>query len=147
MLLSYLFIHGFLGTVFTCTQNSFKCSYQLLKLVVHFKLIELSPYQLNPVYSSERLVLNNLLSPISLQIIGSYNFFEPSSYKNLLKHGSGKICKNSARVYKINFLIKCLKYIFPWLKILIILDYKHEFHMKKIISFSEFPIWVLLENY
>ena len=47
------------------SQNSFQFYYQYFKLIEHFKLIESSPYQTNPVKSSEYLVLQTLLSLIN----------------------------------------------------------------------------------
>ena len=43
----------------------FWCSYQHLKIIEYFKIIYSSPYQLNPVKSSEHLVMHNLLYPIN----------------------------------------------------------------------------------
>ena len=70
---SSLFIHGILVTVFTCSQNNsqniFQCYYRNFKLIENFKLVELSPHQLNPVDSSENIVLLTLLSPIINQTL------------------------------------------------------------------------------
>ena len=54
---------------FTCSQNNIQNSFQLssqhFKLVKHFKLVELNPYQLSPVKSSEHLVNHNLIYSIT----------------------------------------------------------------------------------
>ena len=50
--------------LFTCSQNNFQNSFQCYSQC--FKLIESNPYQLNPFKSSEHLVHQILMSPISL---------------------------------------------------------------------------------
>ena len=40
-----------------------------LKLIEHFKLIESSPYQLNPLDSSEHIVLQTIMSTINYYFI------------------------------------------------------------------------------
>ena len=49
--------------LFTCSQNNYQNSLQCSSQ--HFKVIALNPYQLNPVDSSEHLVPQTLLFPIT----------------------------------------------------------------------------------
>ena len=47
--------------------EQFQCSSHYLKLVKHFKSIDLSHFKLNPVKPSEHLVPQMLLYPITMQ--------------------------------------------------------------------------------